>query len=116
LKQWSREQVMVGLKKLVPEINFISTTEEFGVSSGGIWTVGGKCWFFKELPVFDYDVEYGECLLEDSGYAYAHPKNKVKTMYVNGIHREIYSWLEERGWYPKWIDAETLFFWEIENE
>ncbi len=37
---------------------------------------------------------------------------KVKEMYIYGIHREIYSWLEERGWYPEWQDRVTLFFWK----
>ncbi len=38
----------------------------------------------------------------------------VNTMYVDGIHRKIFSWLEERGWYPKWYDGGTLFFWKHE--
>jgi len=37
---------------------------------------------------------------------------KVKEMYIYGIHREIYSWLEERGWYPEWHDRVTLYFWK----
>ena len=37
---------------------------------------------------------------------------KVKEMYIYGIHREIYSWLEERGWYPEWHDRVTLLFWK----
>ena len=41
-----------------------------------------------------------------------HKEMKVKEMYIYGIHREIYSWLEERGWYPEWQDRVTLFFWK----
>jgi hypothetical protein len=37
-------------------------------------------------------------------------------MYVYGIHQEIYSWLEERGWYPEWYDAGTLFFWKCTED
>jgi len=33
-------------------------------------------------------------------------------MYIYGIHREIYSWLEKRGWYPEWHDRVTLLFWK----
>jgi hypothetical protein len=29
MKQWSREQIMKGLKELIPEINFMKTFEEF---------------------------------------------------------------------------------------
>ena len=30
---------------------------------------------------------------------------KIESMYVNGVHREIYSWLEERGWHHEWYDG-----------
>ena len=29
MKQWSREQIMKGLKELIPEIDFMKTFEEF---------------------------------------------------------------------------------------
>jgi len=113
LKQWDREQVMKGLQKLVPEIDFMKTSEEFNGKKGGIWTSGESDWLFRGLPPFNYNLEYGEILLSDNGDTNPnHKEMKVKEMYLCGIHREIYSWLEERGWYPKWYDAGTLFFWK----
>ena len=112
MKQWSREQIMTGLQELVPGIDFLKTSEEYGGKHGGIWTNGENGWLFKGLPPFDCNVEYGECPRSYIGKTVTkHKELKVKTMYVCGIHREIYSWLEERGWYPKWIDGGTLFFW-----
>ena len=35
---------------------------------------------------------------------------KINTIYVNGVNREIHDWLEDRGWYVKWFDKNTLFF------
>ena len=29
MKQWTREQIMKGLKELIPEIDFMKTFEEF---------------------------------------------------------------------------------------
>ena len=113
MKQWDREQVMKGLQKLVPEIDFMKTSEEFNGKKGGIWTSGESDWLFRGLPPFNYNLEYGEILLSDNGDTNPnHKEMKVKEMYLCGIHREIYSWLEERGWYPKWYDAGTLFFWK----
>ena len=110
MKQWSREQSMEGLQELVPEIT-MKKSEEFNGKEGGIWTTGESDWIFKGLPPFDHSVEYGDLPRSLAGDT-KHGELKVKTMYVNGIHREIYSWLEERGWYSQWYDAGTLFFWK----
>jgi len=115
MKQWAREQIMKGLLELIPEINFMRNSEDYDGKKGGIWTSGECDWIFKGLPPFDHSVEYGDCprlLAGDKKY----PKMKVKTMYVKGVHREIYSWLEERGWYPKWHDGGTLFFWKYSKK
>ena len=105
---------MTGLKKLVPEINFMKTSEEFHGKKGGIWTIGaGSGWIFQGVLPFNYNLEYGEILLSENGDTDPnHQFMKVKDLYLCGVHREIYSWLEERGWYPKWYDAGTLFFWK----
>ncbi len=114
MKQWSRTQIMKGLQKMVPEINQLKTSEEFGLKKGGIWTIGEESgWLFKEFIPFKIEFALDETLFSD--YGYTDPKYKgvkTKAMYPHGIHREIYSWLEERGWYPKWYDAGTLFFWK----
>ena len=106
-KQWNQDQVFNGMKKLVPEIKYLKKIDD-----GSIWTSGEDSCIFKGLPPFDHNVEYGELPLSDAGYTDTKYKNlKVKTMYVDGIHVEIHNWLKERGWYPKWLDAGTLFFW-----
>ena len=119
MKQWTREQIMRGLKELVTEITHLKTSEEFGLKKGGIWTTGAENgWLFKGLPPFNYNLEYGEILVSE-GIGDTDPKHKemkVKELYLCGIHREIYSWLEERGWYPKWYDGGTLFFWKNTGE
>ena len=104
MKQWTREEILKGLQELVPEITFLKKSEEFDGKKGGIWTSGEHDWLYNGLPPFDYRVEYGDFPRDN--------EMKVKTMYVKGIHREIYSWLEERGWYPRWYDDGTLFFWK----
>ena len=114
MKQWTRSQIMKGLQKMVSEIDFMKTSEEFGLKRGGIWTLGGGTgWVFKGFIPFSIDFTNDSTLLSD--YGYTDPKYKgvkTKAMYPCGIHREIYSWLEERGWYPTWYDGDTLFFWK----
>jgi hypothetical protein len=117
MKQWTREQIMKGMQELVTEIDFMKTSEEFNGEKGGIWTSGESDWIFKGIPPFNHNLEYGEILLSENGDTDPkHKGMKVKEMYLCGIHREIYSWLEERGWYPKWYDAGTLFFWKNTGE
>ncbi len=56
MKQWTRRQIMKGLKKKVPEINFMKKSEKFLARPGGIWTQRNTgTWFYKGLHVFDYD-------------------------------------------------------------
>jgi len=111
MKQWGRDKIMKGLQELVSEITHLKTSEEFGLKKGGIWTTGAENgWLFKGLPPFDHSVEYGDLSRSWAGDK-KHGELKVKSMYVNGIHREIHSWLEERGWYSKWYDGGTLFFY-----
>ena len=114
MKQWSRDEIMVGLQKLVSEMDFIKKSEDYDGKIGGIWTIGTESgWIFKGLLPFNYTLEYGEILLSDAvHWKPNHSEMKVKEMYVYGIHREIYSWLEERGWYPEWYDSQALFFWK----
>jgi hypothetical protein len=113
MKQWSREELMRGLRKLVAEITYLEKVDDIDGRSGGIQTTSEDACIFKGLPPFNHDLEYGELPLSYSGYPY--PKlegTKVKEMYIYGIHQEIYNWLEERGWYPEWYDRVTLFFWK----
>ncbi len=108
MKQWSREQIMKGLQELIPEIIFHKKSDNFDDKYSEIWTSGDCDCIFKGLPPFDHSLEYGNFTRENG--------MKVESMYVNGVHREIYSWLEERGWHPKWYDGGTLFFWKEFNQ
>ena len=114
MKQWSRDEIMVGLQELVSEMNFIKKSEDYNGKKGGLWTIGTESgWVFKEILPFNYELQYGEMLVSEGTRIIPNHKGmKVKEMYIYGIHREIYSWLEERGWYPKWYDGDTLFFWK----
>ena len=118
MEQWSRDQVMKGLMELVSEMDFIKKSEDYDGKEGGIWTIGTESgWIFKDIPPFNHDLEYGEMLVsEGTRIIPDHSGMKVKEMYIYGIHREIYSWLEERGWYPEWYDRVTLFFWKCSED
>ena len=118
MKQWSREEIMKGLQELVSEMNFIKKSEDYDGKKGGLWTIGTESgWVFKDILPFNYELEYGEMLVsEGTRIIPNHSGMKVKEMYIYGIHREIYSWLEERGWYPEWRDSQALFFWNYTED
>ena len=91
MKQWNQDQIFKGLQKLVTEINYLEKLDD-----GSIWTSGEDACIFKGLPPFNHNLEYGEILLTDNGDTNPNHKGmKVKEMYFYGIHREIFSWLEE---------------------
>ena len=113
MEQWSQDQIMKGLRELVTEITYLEKADDIDGKSGGIITTTEDACIFKDIPPFNYDLEYGEMLVsEGTRIIPDYSGMKVKEMYIYGIHREIYSWLEERGWYPEWHDRVTLFFWK----
>ena len=113
MKQWSRDEIMEGLRKLVTEIEHLEKADDIDGKSGGIVTTTEDACIFKDIPPFNHDLEYGEMLVsEGTRIIPDYSGMKVKEMYIYGIHREIYSWLEERGWYPEWHDRVTLYFWK----
>ena len=115
MKQWSRDEIMKGLRELVTEISHLEKADDWNNDgkSGGLITTSEDACIFKEIPPFNHDLEYGEMLVSEATRIIPnHSGMKVKEMYIYGIHREIYSWLEERGWYPEWHDRVTLFFWK----
>jgi len=117
MKQWSREEIMKGLKELVTEIDYLEKAEDIDGKSGGIRTTSEYVCIYKKILAFNHDLEYGEMLVSEATCII--PNNsgmKVKEMYIYGIHREIYSWLEERGWYHEWHDRVTLFFWKYTKD
>jgi hypothetical protein len=113
MRQWSRDEIMKGLRELVTEIEYLEKADDIDGKSGGIHTTSEDACIFKGIPPFNHDLEYGELMLSDAGYTDdKHRFMKVKEMYTYGIHHEIYSWLEERGWYPEWYDRVSLYFWK----
>jgi len=113
MNQWNRDEIMKGLKELVTEISYLEKIDDVDGKSGGIITTSEDACIYKGIPPFNHDLEYGELLLSDNGDTNpSHKGMKVKEMYIYGIHREIYSCLEEREWYPEWHDRVTLFFWK----
>ena len=115
--QWSQDQIMKGLRELVTEIEHLEKADNVDGKSGGIITTTEDACIFKDIPPFNHDLEYGEMLVsEGTRIIPDHSGMKVKEMYIYGIHREIYSWLEERGWYPEWRDSQALFFWKYTED
>jgi len=113
MNPWNRDEIMKGLKELIPEISYLEKIDDVDGKSGGICTTSEDTCIYKGIPPFNHDLEYGELLLSDNGDTNPNHKGMlVKEMYIYGIHREIYSWLEERGWYPEWYDRVTLYFWK----
>ena len=113
MNQWNRDELMKGLRELVTEISYLEKIDDVDGKSGGIITTSEDACIYKGIPPFNHDLEYGELLLSDNGDTNPNHKGMiVKEMYIYGIHREIYSWLEERGWYPEWHDRVTLYFWK----
>ena len=113
MEQWSQDQIMKGLRELVTEIDYLEKADDIDGKSGGIITTTEDACIFKDIPPFNHDLEYGEMLVsEGTRIIPDHSGMKVKEMYIYGIHREIYSWLEERGWYHEWYDSQALFFWK----
>jgi len=113
MKQYSRDEIMKGLRELVTEIEHLEKIDDVDGKSGGIITTTEDACIFEDIPPFNHDLEYGEMLVsEGTRIIPDYSGMKVKEMYIYGIHREIYSWLEERGWYPEWHDRVTLYFWK----
>jgi len=113
MKQWDRDEIMKGLRELVTEISYLEKIDGVDGKRGGFCTTSEDACIYKGIPPFNHDLEYGELLLSDNGDTNPNHKGMlVKERYTYGIHREIYSWLEERGWYPEWHDRVTLFFWK----
>ena len=111
MKQWSPDKLMKGLQEFVPEIDLKKYDD------GSIWVGAEDACFFKEIPAFNHNLEYGEMLVSEATHITI-PNDigmKVKELYIYGIHGEIYSWLEARGWYPQWQDPGTLLLWKCDK-
>jgi len=107
---WTRKELVKELTELMPDITF-RTSEEWGSkTSGALITSGEDGITYKGIPAFDYyqesDYLVKEAMLEfGSDY-------KFESSYVFGIHKDIESFLKERGWTAEWQDAGTVFISE----
>ena len=115
------------LKEKIPDIHSIKKSENFMGKKDGIWISWTTTRFYKGLPVFDDEAdEYGhvplcEIINKSPLLTKIHEKTnpllkqmQVKTLYVDGVYREIYNWLEDRGWYHQWFDSSNIFFWKYD--
>ena len=88
----TRSEIKRGLKSLFKGQEFyMENSEDFDGHKGGIWMSGeSETPNFDGVPVFDY---------------YGQPDGGVSTT--------LRDWLHERGWFPEWHDAGTMFLWRI---
>ena len=81
--QWSREELMKGLRELVTEITYLEKADYIDGKSGGIITTSEDACIFKEIPPFNHDLEYGEMLVSEATRIIPNHKGmKVKEMYT----------------------------------
>ena len=81
MKQWSRDEIMKGLRELVTEIDYLEKADDIDGKSGGIVTTSEDACIFKDIPTFNHDLEYGEMLVsEGTRIIPDHSGMKVKEM------------------------------------
>jgi hypothetical protein len=89
----SRHYMMQRLEKSYPGM-FISMTEDFNGSEGGIWLSGEDGIEDRNgNQIFNY---------------YAESEN-----YTFGVINHLDRWAERNGWYFEWNDPGTIMMWEI---
>lgn len=82
------------IKWIENHMRFVSTTEEFNGSQGGIWVSGEDGDEFKGRVIYDY---YSE-------------DYKNRTF---GVDNKWEKELNKRGWYSEWHDAGTSMIWPL---
>ena len=90
-KKLDREDMMAWIEK---SMDFVSTTEEFNGSQGGIWVSGEAGDEYKGRVIYDY---YSE-------------DYKNRTF---GVDNRWEKELNKRGWYSEWHDAGTSMIWPL---
>ena len=78
MKQWSMAQIMKGLMDLVTDINYLGETGNVNGKSGGIQLGTENGYFYKGIPPFNHNLDYGEMLLSDNGDADPNQGNESK--------------------------------------
>lgn len=90
-KKLDRDDMIKWVEKYM---DFVSTTEEFNGSQGGIWVSGEAGDEFKGRVIYDY---YSE-------------DYKNRTF---GVDNKWEKELNKRGWYSEWHDAGTSMIWPL---
>lgn len=80
--------------KMKFSIDFVSTTEEFNGSEGGVWVSGESGDVYKGKIIYDY-------------YSEDH-KN-----YELGVLNKFEKQINKIGWYSEWYDAGTVMIWPL---
>ena len=88
----SRDQMIAKLKKAYPSL-FISTTEEFNGSEGGIWLSG----------------EDGTT--DRNGNVLFNYWSEDHTNRTFGVINHLNNFVERNGWFFEWNDAGTIMLW-----
>jgi len=88
-KSIDRDEMMVWLEQY---LDFVSQSEEFNGSPGGIWISGENGDEYKGKRIYDY-------------YSMDH-KNRIF-----GVDKRWEKELNKRGWYSEWHDAGTVMIW-----
>lgn len=95
-KTLSRNQLMRELSRKFPNM-FLRTTEEFNGSQGGIWT----------------SAEDGTSYANGQELFNYYSEDWKGERYILGVHKKLYNYLHDRGWYASWNDPGTVMLWTI---
>jgi len=120
-KPQTRSQIIKGLKKLMPEM-WVKKSEEYSslISGGIVVTSEDEKSRINGIPAFDYYEEAHQLSLDaiDEFEPNLTPEQRTERRkqvfknptYINGIHTEVYSFLEKHGWtdYQEWETSGTL--------
>ena len=117
-KPQTRSQIIKGLKKLMPGM-WVQKSEEYSSFGGGIVVSSeDEKSRIDGIPAFDYYEELHQMALDDIDELNLSPEQKTERRkqyfknptYINGIHTEVYSFLEKHGWteFQEWETSGTL--------
>jgi hypothetical protein len=91
----SREKMMDTIQSKYPNL-FVSTTESFDGSEGGIWMSGEDGTVDREgLELFNYYAE-----------------DYKEKYYIFGVRKHFHNWTERNGWCCEWHDAGTIMMYQ----
>jgi hypothetical protein len=120
VKPKTRSQIINGLKKLMPEM-WVKKAEEYSSFGGGgiVVTSEDEKSHINGIPAFDYYEEAHQLSLDaiDEFEPNLTPEQRTERRkqvfenptYINGIHTEVYSFLEKHGWTNhEWETSGTL--------